>query len=296
MTVTVWYLIALCLMLLMLVMRWLMRRGTSPLNRQVVRQLFVERLTAIFPQGHVLYEDDEHVTLQCGEVRCTCYLTTIYRRCLEDPFRMVLFVREAVEAVQAALQESDRLPEDWADRVVPLLLHTEYPTPPDLVVRPLLGPLVVGYALACDGAFGWITRPRLAASAVTDEALHATALRNLVRSCSQLVIDAPPPLPDGRDRLLRFRTNDGLDAARLLLPDFYQRYSPRFGDVDLVVAIPTRDLLLLIPATDQAQASFLSWRIDAERRRSPRPLSAQLLVVGEAGISPWYSRAMVEAE
>jgi hypothetical protein len=271
-----------------LAMRWLLLRGLSPMSRQAIRQLFVERLLATTADScRLVHDDGQILTMQCGPSTCTIHFEALYRRCVEAPYRTMLFVRQAAQALQEALREADRLPGDWEGRVMPLLVTDELPVPPDLLLRPLTEALRVGYVVDEEEAFRWITRTDLQQGEIDEEQVHALALRNLERSCNGLVIETPPPQADGRDRLLRFRTQDGMDAARVLVPSFYRRFAPRFGDVDVVVAIPTRDTLIAIPATDQAQASFLQWRADTERRHSPHPLATQLLRVGEADITVW---------
>jgi len=271
-----------------LAMRWLAHRGLSPMSQQAIRQLFVERLLATSAEYcQLLHDDGQALTLQCGSATCTVYFETLYRRCMESPYRTMLFVRQAVRAMREALLDSDRLPADWEERVMPLLITDELPVPPDLVMRPLTNILQVGYAIDGEEAFRWITHADMELSGIGEERLCELALRNLERSCNALVIETPPPLADGRDRLLRFHTLDGLDAARVLLPSFFQRFAPRFGDVDVVVAIPNRDTLIAIPATDQAQASFLQWRAETERRHSAHPLAGQLLRVSEDEITEW---------
>lgn len=273
-----------------LAMRWLLLRGLSPMSRQAVRQLFMERVIAATADScQLIHDDGQTLTMQCGPSTCTIHFEALYRCCVEAPYRTLLFVREAVQALQAALQDTGRLPADWEDRVMPLLIAGELPVPSDLLQQPLTDTLRVGYVLDGEEAFRWIVQADLQ-DANTDAArVHALALRNIERSCSGLVIEAPPPQADGHDRLLRFDTRDGLDAARVLVPSFYRRFAPRFGDADLVVAIPTRDTLIAIPATDQAQASFLQWRADTERRHSPHPLAAQLLHISEDDIKEWTS-------
>lgn len=277
-----------------LAMRWLLLRGLSPVSQQSVRQLFVERLLATTDRCVLLQDDGGLLSVQCGKDVCAIRFETLYRQCMESPYRTILLIRQAVKAVQDALQDAERLPADWETRVVPLLLNGETPAPPDAHVFRLISELQVGYVLDGEEAFRWITATEMEQSGIGEENLHALALRNLERSCSMLVIETPPPLADGRDRLLRFHTQDGLDAVRSLLPSFYQRFAPRFGDVDVLVAIPTRDSLIAIPATDQAQASFLQWRAEAECRRSAHPLSGKLLCVTEAGIEEWEVGEMTE--
>ena len=271
-----------------LAMRWLLLRGLSPMSQQTIRQLFVERLLATAAEScQLIHDDGQALTVQCGSSTCTIHFEALYRCCMESPYHTMLFVRQAVQALQEALRETDAQPADWEDRVVPMLISTALPVPPDLLSRPLTNELRVGYAVAGEASLRWMDRADLEAAGKSAEELHALALRNLERSCHGLVIETPPPLADGRDRLLRFNTRDGLDAARVLLPSFYRRFSPRFGDVDVVVAVPSRDTLIAVPATDQAQASFLQWRAETERRRSAHPLAIRLLRVNEAEISEW---------
>jgi len=276
-------------------MRWLLLRGLSPVNQQVIRQMFVEQLRASASACQLVEDDGAELTVRCGQIRCTIYFEALYRRCMAAPHRTMLFIRQAVQAVIAALADDDLLPADWRDRVMPLLLNDAIPLPHNLLLQPLAAELQIGYVFDAGGSLRWLTEEDLARMDSDRDTVHALALRNLERSCHSLVIEAPPPLADGRDRLLRFRTRDGFDATRVLLPSFYQRFAPRFGDADLLVAIPTRDELIVVPATDQAQASFLQWRLDAERQRSPRPLADTLLHLTAESISVW-TPAKVAAE
>ena len=107
------------------------------------------------------------------------------------------------------------------------------------------------------------------------------------RSCNALVIEASGGEPHGEDRLLRFLTADGLDAVRIVMPSFYQRFSARFGDSDLLVAIPSRDTLSMIGSHDQALANILEWRSLRKRTGGAYPLSEELMLVSESGITLW---------
>ncbi len=273
--------------LVLLALRWLLAWGLSPLSRQTVRQLFIDWLISTGDNVTVLTEGDEQFTVQCGAQICTISLDALYHRCLEFPYRTLLYVRQAVQALQTALDEGEQLPSDWEQQVVPQLVRTEMPAPPGLVTRPFVPGLAVGYALNGTENFRWLTAVDLERQQVTEAQLHALAARNLERSCNTLVIESPPPLPDGRDRLVSFQTADGLDAARVLIPSFYQRFAPRFGDGDLLVAIPTRDTLVMIATPDQGQSAFLAWRAEAEYARHAHPLLAQLLRITERGIDLW---------
>ena len=135
-------------------------------------------------------------------------------------------------------------------------------------------------------AFRWVTRRMLTVDGVSAETLHDAALLNLERSCNMLVIDAVRGNREDHDRLLRFLTADGLDAARLLLPSFYERFSPRFGDTDLLVMIPSRDTLVMVGEKDQAYITWLARHGDGVSFDRAYPLFDQPLKVTEQGIEP----------
>ena len=271
-------------MVTILTLRWLLAWSRAPLSRQAVRQILLERLASNDERVVVLREEGTLLTVQLGERICDIHLDALHRRCAEFPFRTVLFVRQAVQALQQALADSDALPADWAQRVLPLLIAADASLPPELLTRPLIPALIVGYVLDGEEAFRWITRADLARWEVAEEQLAALAIRNLERSCSGLVVETLPPQEDGLDRVLGFQTGDGLDATRILIPSFYQRFSPRFGDADLCVAIPTRDTLVMVSAADRSQVTLLNWRASNEHSHHAYPLLNGLLKISEQQI------------
>ena len=266
----------------MLTLRWLLVWSKAPLNQQAIRQLLVERLLAAGTPTTLLTEAEGELTLRIGEQHCTIRLDALYRRCAEFPFRTLLYIRQAVDAVRVAAEQPVALPDGWETRVMPLLLPAQSATPPELCTASLLPALSVGYALVEPEAFRWITEQDLAGTETTPEALQALARRNLERSCSDLVIDAQPG--EGADHVIGFQTGDGLDAARVLIPSFHARFSPRFDGADLLVAIPTRDTLVIVAATDPQQAAVLDWRTRHEFRQSAYRLLDHVLLVTEHGI------------
>lgn len=277
-----WMLFIACVTIFTL--RLLLAWGRAPLNRQAIRQLLLERLSVNDERVVVLREVDELMTVQIGDRVCDIHLDALHRRCAESPFRTLLFVRQAAEALQEALAESDALPVDWENRVLPLLIPADAALPADLLTRPFIPALNVGYVVDGEETFRWITQDDLARWAIDGDRLIALAMRNLERSCSGLVIESPPPLPDGKERILGFQTGDGLDAARILIASFYTRFSPRFDNADLCVAIPNRDSLVITTADDQAQITMLNWQATRDHSHHAYPLLNGLLKVSETGI------------
>ena len=82
--------------------------------------------------------------------------------------------------------------------------------------------------------------------------------------------------------ILRIRQGDGLDGARLLLPDLAARLA-RLGPSTWVAAAPHRDVLLL--AGEQALEE-LSKRAEDAVQRAPHPVSASLFAITPQGPRP----------
>jgi hypothetical protein len=267
-----------------LIVRWLTESQTLPVNRAALRQSVVQWLASLHPETRVVEATDELLRLQVGETLCLMRLEQLARRCAEQPEQTSLLVQDAVQTFLAALPDADGLPADWERRVVVLLVPEGTADPDALACRMLLPGVEMTYAVENGASFRMIRVTELAEAGVEPETLHQFALRNLERSCSALVIEAREGEADGEELMLHFQTRDGLDAARLLVPTFFQRFSPRFDDAPLLVAIPGRDTLFVVSAENPAATGWLTWRSRQEHRRQAYPLLPAPLRVSEHGV------------
>lgn len=278
-------------MLILVSVLMLVRRffagGSTLVNRQTIRYLFLQRLASAVPGMQLVEQHEDELVVRINDALCTIHLDQLFLRCLEMPADTLLIIHEAVAALLDATQQAEGIPADWEQQVVPLLLRADATIPADLLTTPVLEQLVLGYALATGQTFRWLTQPEVDAAYIDHAHLHAMAMRNLERSCNRLSIDAPGTRPDGSEQLLRFITGDGLDAARVLLPSFYQRFSPRFQDNNLLVTIPARDELAMVSQQDQTLVSMLTWRGAQEYAHRAYPLTGDLLLVTEHGLHSW---------
>jgi hypothetical protein len=268
-----------------LAVRWLTEGRALPVTRHTLRLSVLQWLLNLRPDIQVVDATDEALHLAVQDRTCTLHLEQLARRCAEWPAKTALLVQDAVAAFIQALDDRDGLPADWAERVVVLLLP-EGAADAALLRRPLCAGVQVGYALELGASFRWVRTEDVLEAGVTVEALHAMAMRNLERSCNALVIDTREGEEDSEELMLRFATSDGLDAARLLVPSFYGRFGPRFDDTPLLVAIPSRDTLLIVSAEHPGIAGWLAWRAKHEHHRQAYPLLPTPLRVTEQGIEP----------
>ncbi len=109
------------------------------------------------------------------------------------------------------------------------------------------------------------------------------ALRNLAERSRSVRLE---PVDAG---LYRIRQGDGLDGARLMLPDLSARLAPLSQSPWLLVA-PHRDALLLAPKQPESIRQLRLWAEDAIQR-APHPVSAALFELSARGLRPFSGRA-----
>jgi hypothetical protein len=258
---------------------------TSTANADI-RGLLVQHFLLCGIPAEILEGHDEVLVLRLAGRTVRLHLAQLYRRCAEAPMQKTYFVRQAVEAVIGALEAPDALPADAVERMMPVLMPAEMVRPAGLPLRPFQPGLDVALAIDEGIRFRLVTDDALATGGLTSDAAFDTAMRNLERSCNMLVIDTPEESDEG-EQILRFRTLDGLDAARVLLPSFFHRFSPRFDDADLLVAIPARDTLIMVAADEPAHMNVLIWHARREFGRQAFPLLPVPLLVRDEGIVLW---------
>jgi uncharacterized protein YtpQ (UPF0354 family) len=108
------------------------------------------------------------------------------------------------------------------------------------------------------------------------DAARQKAIENLAEKSRSLRLE---PVGDG---VLRVRQGDGLDGARLLLPDLAARLE-RVAKGRWVAASPHRDVLLL---GHGAAVDELARQAEDAAQRAPHPVSASLFAVTAHGPRP----------
>jgi uncharacterized protein YtpQ (UPF0354 family) len=143
-----------------------------------------------------------------------------------------------------------------------------------LVIRPLAQDLGVALVIDRGEEIEYVQLDAIPAWGVDAQLAYATAMENLERAAASIETVSHG---EGVETLLIDHAADGYAAARALLPSRWRAWQARVQD-ELVLAIPTRDLLLGFarahPALEELRAQV---RRDAHTQ--PNGLFAELLVV-----------------
>ncbi|MCA9601300.1 MAG: DUF1444 family protein, partial [Myxococcales bacterium] len=86
------------------------------------------------------------------------------------------------------------------------------------------------------------------------------------------------------------RSGDGLDAARLLLPGLHAVLSNHLGG-DIAVAVPHRDALYAVDASNTPLVHQLRRKAEDDARRAPHRITTDLFRVGKSRLEPLAIRA-----
>lgn len=151
------------------------------------------------------------------------------------------------------------------------------------VCQPLIDGLAIAYGLDNDRTIAYVTTPRLQKWGVELDALHETAMENLLERSES--INASAAQNDSGDiYLIIFQTLDGYDASRILLPNLHEKLREHLGS-PFAAAIPNRDILLCF-RNDEQTVEKLSPQIQNAFAQMPHELTDQLMLITADGIAP----------
>ncbi len=174
----------------------------------------------------------------------------------------------------------------WAEaraRLLPRLVSTKFleslPQERALYVEPVAGEVSLTLQLRYGTRARYVRQAEVEVWARAGATAAGQALENLAEKSRSLRVEMVTK------HILRVRQGDGLDGARLLLPDLAARLT-RLGPGPWLAAAPHRDVLLLGP--EQAAEALHARAADAARR-APHPVSASLFAVTSLGVRAWQS-------
>lgn len=242
-------------------------------------------------------DDPESVHVKLGEDTMQVYLGNLQRQLGTargaDRESQILSFFDRVLAVRPTDDEERR---QWQDaraklrlQVVPIEYRRQAT---ELISRDLTAKVVIAYALDQGSRYSLVTTEDLKTWGVNADTVHEAALAGLEVASGALAIEAEKSAK-GRGAYATILTEDGYDAARLLLPSIRQRLLKVLGS-DLVIAgIPNRDFLVAWTPDFSARAGFAA-KVSEDARSRSHPLTDELFVIGANGFRVATAAELVE--
>jgi hypothetical protein len=265
-----------------------MRRVSWLVMGQLTREQFVQKLIehvrSRFPLVKVARADQSFAVTINGHVAS---LENLYRAAALRPEDLARQVeRWTVELLRAAEGSPDQFAtfEELRPRIYPMILpaHAADMDTSAMVVQPFVGKLLIAYAVDSDRTITYITRSHFESWKLSIDELHETAIGNLVGRSEAMNAHAAQD-EKGRINLILFRTLDGYDASRLLLPSLHERLREHLGS-PFVAGIPNRDILLCF-RNDDSTVNGLRRQIIDDYHHMPHHVTDQLFLVTPDGIA-----------
>lgn len=161
----------------------------------------------------------------------------------------------------------------------PQLMPAAFRHQAPLVHRPFVAGVLIGIVIDAERGYRYARDTELDAWGVTSDQAFEHALANLAVKSHDLKVHAVLD----RDRFLALQTNDGYDAARILLPR-WRALAGEHLDFPFRFGIPNRDFMICWSADTSAhtQAAFRA-KLAEDFKRQPYPLSGEAFEMDETG-------------
>jgi uncharacterized protein YtpQ (UPF0354 family) len=167
-----------------------------------------------------------------------------------------------------------------APRLLPRLVSRAFldalPDEQSIFAAPIGADLFLALQLRYGARARYVRGAEVDSWALERSAAERQAIENLASKSRKLRLERVS------ESVLRVRQGDGLDAARLLLPDLATRLS-QLAEATWIAAAPHRDVLLL---SHRQSTNELAARAEDAVRRAPHPISATLFALTPHGPRP----------
>lgn len=178
-------------------------------------------------------------------------------------------------------------PADWdsvKSSLRPQLCPVDFLKKLPLAHRPLGGGLIIGVVIDGEKSYRYATSQDLQAWDVGFDDLLIYATANLNEASAG---NTPMHFVPGPDRLVAVKTQDGFDAARIVVPEFRSFIGSKLGS-PFLFAVPNRDFLICW--SHDNSDNFLTMtreRVRSDFQSMPYPLSPEVFEGSRDSIRPW---------
>ncbi len=249
-------------------------RGDGPIAR-VVREIVAQLEREL---GHVERFDqfETRLHLRVAGEQLELDMGGVVRATAGEPDHVLQgAVRRLLSAIPAFAEVATHDFADVEDRILPRLLGTRFLAQlgdRGLYVEPLLGEVKLAFIVRYAGRARFVRAAEVTAWGIDPVDALAAALRNLAaRSSKARFLHV-----EGEEgSLVVARSGDGLDSARLLLPNLAEVLGPELG-FPFLAAVPHRDTLF---ACAMEHGHLLRERAEVEAARAPHAITRGVFVV-----------------
>ncbi|MFN3649818.1 MAG: DUF1444 family protein [Armatimonadota bacterium] len=257
----------------------------QPPSPEQFRERVLEVLQREYPRFQATAGDAWTIELSDteGELNTSLGLENLYRSCLLTPESAGVLIREHLDQMLTAELEHDEY-HDYAavrGRLLPMLkshdwvreIRRELP----LVSVEFAPGLLLCFAIDSPTRLAYATETILDEWGVPLERVQEVAVDNLAERSGELPVTVLPAR-DGGTIAMVVNTQDGYDAARLVLPGLRDSFAAELGD-EYLVGLPNRDFLIAFSERDPEVCASIIRQVKQDFQRMNHPLTPYIFRV-----------------
>ncbi len=190
------------------------------------------------------------------------------------------FFEQAVTVMSTDNLGKEELP-DCRDKIYPFIRRDTFAgTRAAVVQSDWLADLRISYVINIPSGFRYITQHDIKRWGIDADELHEVAMKNLT---ALPFPEEPQQIVPGNMPIVFIRTGDNMEASRLLMPGFYERFAEILHG-PFIAAIPGRDSLILIPNDVEMRRDFQEV-VRQDFKESSYAITDRLFLVTPDGIA-----------
>jgi uncharacterized protein YtpQ (UPF0354 family) len=214
------------------------------------------------------------------------FLDNTYARYCQQPVLFNELVDYMIDSI-SNMDDSDISWEQAKSRILPSLksekfLIDNYKLPggaeimESLVSFDYINDLNITIAIDSEMSMSFVNKKHLETWGVSEQFLLDTSIANLSKLTAQYWAESTRLAQESG--LFAFATQDGYDASRILLPDFYERASRALGCEKILVGIPNRDFIAAIPENSPGKDKFYK-QIQNDARVYDHAITSEIITI-----------------
>ena len=256
--------------------------GAPLLDPEEFGDLVEERITPLKGIEHI-ERDGMELRFRSHGRSVISELEHFYKAYQRSPEQLQSILETIEGAVRSfAPDRGQQLWDELEDRIYPMLKPLEMLAEvverqlPQLVYRPFFADLIICYVIDEEDSVAFINEEHLATWEVLESTLYTRALDNLRKRT--LRPDMLQVVGQGDQTLFIYSTNDGLDAARILLVDMLSEWQEHIAG-HLVLGIPNRDFLIGFSDANPEILHRIALQVAQDATRMDYSLTDQLFTI-----------------
>lgn len=231
---------------------------------------------------------DEHAFLVEGKDKEPLVVPSlrVYQAYARDPSRLEEIIEHYVDGLIAAFESPDpaELPfSEVRSMILPQLHRVDETVRRERVSIPFGHDLAIGFVLESAHRISVVDGSHLDRWNITADDLQELALTNLGLRSERVAMMRE--WLDDDNAIYMFESQDGYDAARILLDDLWKQVAADTRG-DLYIAIPNRDFLVAFSDHDRESFEGIQRKVLTDYQSQTHPLTWKLFAVTSEGVTP----------